>query len=265
MRAKKIVHRGRWRRRLALAAWAALGASACDRQVDLGDICDGPASLLWHATFEPGDLSEWLSDGQGGTFTENTTAGPTATNAMAHAGQWSGRVSISPSANMTSTSYLFRNQPSPPAAYYSAWFYVPSTVDVSAWLSLTHFRDSPTGDGGNLTAIWDVNLYPLPAGGLAAQLYDYVTQVNLRQTTPVSAPLDSWFQLEILFSKSTDATGRIAIWQDGTLVLDNPDVATVQNDWVQWDAGGASDAMSPPSTIYLDDAAISLTRLGPGS
>ncbi len=250
---------------LALAAMAA-GASACDHRVDLGAIGDGAASMLWTATFEHGDLSEWEADGEGSTYSENITLDPSATTVVAHTGKYAGMITLSPSASMTSTNYLFRNQPSPPAAYYSAWFYVPSTIKVSAWLSLTHFRESQTDDGNNLSALWDVNLYPLPFGGLGAQLYDYVNHVNWVQPNPVPFPVDGWVQLEVFLAKSTGPAGRIAVWQNGTLIFDRPG-ATVQNDWIQWDAGGASDPnLTPsPATLYIDDAAISTTRLGPGS
>jgi hypothetical protein len=266
--AKKIAHRGRLSRPCVLAGGILLAAAACNRQVDLGNIGDGGASLLWKATFEPGDLREWVSDGEGGTFAENTTLAPSATTVLAHTGLYAGSVTLSPNASMMSTNYLFRNQPSPSAAYYSAWFYVPSSITVSTWLSLVHFRGSPTGDGNNVTAIWDLNLYPTLAGGLAAQLYNYVTQVNSRQTfaAPIPVPLDSWVQFEVYFAKAADMTGRITVWQNGTQILDRPGVVTVPNDWLQWDAGGAAEELTPsPSTVYLDDAAISLIRLGPGS
>ncbi len=267
--ANKIVHRGRLSRLYLLAGGALFATAACNRQVDLGNIGDGGASLLWKATFEPGDLREWDGDGKGGTFAENTTLPPSATTVVAHTGLYAGSVTLSPNASMTSTNYLFRNQPSPPAAYYSAWFYVPSSITVTTWLSVIHFRGSPSGDGSDVTGIWDLNLYPTLGGGLAAQLYDFITQVNVRQTltVPIPVPVDSWVQFEVYFAKAVDMTGRITVWQNGTQILDRPGIATVQNDWLQWDAGGAAaaDLTPSPSTVYLDDAAISLTRLGPGS
>ena len=139
---------------------------------------------------------------------------------MAHSGRYGGQFTIAPTASMMSTSYLFRNQPSPPQGYYSAWFYVPSTIAVGAWLSLTHFTGSDTGDGKNLSAIWDVNLYPLLGGGLAAQLYDYLgTTYDQRQTIPVPFPLDTWVQLEVYLSKAIGPTGEVTVWQDGVQVL----------------------------------------------
>jgi hypothetical protein len=248
-----------------------VGVSACDRRVDLGAIGDGAASLLWSASFERGDLSEWTGDGQGSMFNDNIDGKyPVATTAVAHGGRYSGLLTLSPTAGMTSTNYLFRNEPSPQAAYYSAWFYVPSTTFVGTWLSLTHFRGSTTGDGNNLTGIWDVSLYPLPYNpygpALAAQLFGYAGQKNQRQVTPVPIPYNTWFQLEVYFVKATDATGQIQLWQNGVLILEREGVPTVTNDWLQWDAGAACDALTlPPATVYMDDATISTVRVGVGS
>ncbi len=264
--AKQNAERGPWSRWPVVLGCALLAAAACDRRVDLGAIGDGAASLLWSATFESGNLSEWTGDGQGGAFNENIAFVPSATTTIAHSGRYAGSVTLSPTASMTSTNYLFRNAPSPAAAYYSAWFYVPSSVTVGAWLSLIHFRGSQTADGNAPFATWDVNLYPRADGSLAAQLYDYSSQINTRQLTPVPVPFDTWVQFEVHFVKATDATGRIEIWQDGALILARVGLATVTNDWLQWDAGGACDALSSsPATVYLDDAAISTARLGKGS
>ena len=270
MTAKQIVARVRLSGVVSTMLVACVVAgSACARQAVLGTIGDGSvAGVLWQGTFEPGNLTEWTGDGEGAAYTQNTTAKPMPTMAMFHNGRYAGMFTIAPSASMASTGYLFRNQPSPPQAYYSAWFYVPSTIAVGAWLSLTHFSGSETGDGKNLAAIWDVNLYPLPGGGVAAQLYDYTPPgSNLRQTTPVPFPLDAWVQLEVYLSKATGPTGEVTVWQDGVQILQRLNVATVSNDWVQWDAGGAADASTLPSPafVYMDDAAISLVPVGPGS
>ena len=266
MTAKQIVARVRLLDVVATVLGACLLAgSACERQANLGSIGDGPASVLWRGTFEPGDLSEWTGDGKGGVYTQNVDSAdrPSATLTMAHDGRYSGLVTIAPKASMMSTSYLFRNQPSPSQGYYSAWFYVPSTIAVGAWLSLTHFSGSETGDGKNLAAIWDVNLYPLSGGGLAAQLFDYLTGANTRQANPVLFPVDAWTRLDVYLSKATGPTGEVTVWQDGVQILQKSNLVTVSSDWVQWDAGGAADATTLPSpaNVYMDDAAISLVPL----
>ena len=69
----------------------------------------------------------------------DTLAGAPATSQdLAHRGAFSGIATFSPTV-VTSFSYLFREQPSPPEAYYGAWFYIPASLQVQSWLSLHHF------------------------------------------------------------------------------------------------------------------------------
>jgi hypothetical protein len=230
----------------------------------MGDTGDGGTSLLWSATFEGGDLSEWMADGQGGVFVVGTTVSPSASADVAHRGRYAGKATMTPpGGGVDSLNYFFRNQPSPAEAYYSAWFYIPSSVTVRSWLSLHHFRCSRSGDGNNLYATWDLNLYPRLDGTLVAHLFDFVTARNLEQVAPIPVPLATWVHFEVLLRKAADATGAIAVWQDDVLILENRAVATAETDWVQWDAGGSSDDIAPlPAVVYIDDAAISLSRLG---
>ena len=267
MDAKPNVGRGRsdsWR---AFVLIAALGAGACNQRVNLGDIGDGPASLLWKATFEPGNLSEWEGDGQGSNYWENNDPAFKAavTSSVAHGGSLAGVVGASPMGSMPSISYLTRNQPTPPQAYYSAWFYVPATLVLATgqYLSLVHFRGS---DGQNVTPLLDVNLYPLTDGSVAAQLYEYRTSADTQQFPTVTRfPLDRWVQLEVFVSQAVEKTGRVTVWQDGTQILDRPGIQTVVlMGSLQWDVGAASDGLaSGPVPVDLDDAAISLARRGP--
>jgi hypothetical protein len=263
--AKRIVGRAR----SAAWVWIVLLASAgCDRQVDLGAIGAGAAGLLWKATFETGNLSEWTADGKGGTYLDNDLDSPLVTSTFAHGGVDAAMITVKPTASMLSIEYLFRTQPTPTDAYYSAWFYVPSTitVPVQCYLSLMHFRGSKTGDGLQPLPMWDVNLYPLSDGSLAAQLYDYQGQVDTQQVSVIRFPADRWVQLEVHFVKATGPTGSVEVWQDGTPIVTRTGVTTMINDWLEWDAGGGSNQIFPsPSVIYMDDAAISLVRLGPGA
>jgi hypothetical protein len=249
---------------VAMCGAYTIGVGACRQTADLGEIGDGGASLLWRATFEAGDLSEWTSDGNGGTRTESAPASPTVTDQFAHSGRYAGVATVAPAMDMDSLSYFYRRKPSPHEAYYSAWFWVPSSLTVGSWLSLIHFRGSSDGDPTNLTGIWDVNLYTLPAGGLAAQLGDFVNTFNLQQALPVPVPRDTWVHFQVLLRKAADSTGRVAVWQDGALILDREGVATALSPLVVWEVGAGSDDLAPvPAAIYVDDVTISLTRSGP--
>jgi hypothetical protein len=248
-----------------VVAGAALGGG-CSQRVDLGTIGDGAANILWSATFEPGDVSEWTAEGQGGIDAENISIVPTAATEVAHTGRFAGKATVMPAAGMDSINYFYRLQPSPPEAYYAAWFYVSPAFTVGSWLSLIHFRGSHSGDGANVYPTWDINLYSQPDGSLAAQLYNYVTTKDLQQPNPVAVPIGSWVHFEVLFRKATDMTGQLEVWQDNVPILNAEGAMTAETDWTEWSVGASADDISPgQGVVYVDDATISVNRLGSGS
>jgi hypothetical protein len=246
---------------------AALSGAGCSQNANLGSIGDGPASLLWKATFEGGSFSEWTSDGHGGPYVENAgNLEPYLTQMTTHRGSSFAAVVTAVPTSMTSIMYLSRDQPTPQAAYYSAWFYVPSSISVPAgyYLSLCHFRSRDQDATDSLTGYWDVNLSPQVGGGLAAQIYDFKNMVNTPQLFTVLFPQDQWVQLEVYFVKATDQTGQLTVWQQGVQILSRLAVKTLRTDYLQWEVGAASNGISPPAaSVFVDDAAISLVRLGP--
>ncbi len=250
-----------------LAACVALGAAACGRHVYLGNVADsggdGGGGILWKATFETGDLSEWVGDGNGGIYTDARGTAPAASADVSHWGRSCGIATFAPM-GVTSWSYLYREQPSPPEAYYGAWFFIPTTVQIGSWLSLHHFGYHPTAGSADTMPVWDFHVYPTTTGSLAARLYESSTIRDVEQASPVPVSVGDWVHFEIFYRKAADATGHITAWQDGVQILDVANAITAPTDWVQWDAGGGSNDIAPsPATVYLDDATISLTRVGP--
>jgi hypothetical protein len=262
-----------------MAVCVAIGATACDPHVYLGRFGDdgglggsaggggaGGGGILWQATFEPGDLSEWLGDGNGGIYMDGRSAAPTVSQDVAHRGRYSGVATFAPT-SMTNWAYLYRNQPSPPEAYYGAWFFIPAAVQVGSWLSLHHFgyHQSP-GSPDTSSPVWDFNVHPAADGTLIARLYEASIAVNTEQASPIPVPLATWVHFEIFFKKAADAAGHITVWQDGVQILDVANAITAPTDAIQWDVGGGSSDISPsPVSIYFDDATISTTRVGPGT
>jgi hypothetical protein len=259
----------------------ALGGSACGRHVYLGGSLsdagntDAGTGILWHALFESGDLSEWTGDGNGGIYMDPHSTAPAASADVAHRGRFSGIATFAPT-GLTSWSYLYREQPSPPEAYYAAWFFIPATLQIGSWLSLHHFGYHPTAGSADTMPVWDFHVYPTPTPPptptpgsqtttLVARLYEASTTRDVEETSPVPVPIGSWVHFEVFYRKAADATGHITIWQDGVQILDVGNAITAPTDWVQWDAGGGSNDISPsPAVVYLDDATISLSRVGPG-
>ena len=130
------------------------------------------------------------------------------------------------------------------------------------YLSVFHFNVSASGDGKNPSALWDLN-FITDQGALVPQIYNFTLVQNTRQNNGLAtwtAPRDAWFHVEMLLVKSATATGRIALWLNDVLTIDLNKVVTAPNDWLQWNAGAASDLV--PLSIYMDDAAISTGRLG---
>ena len=244
---------------------AVMLAGACGRHVYLGSLGDGGrAGILWQATFEPGDLSEWSADGQGGVYTDGQAPDPGATQEQAHRGQYAGLVVFSP-ASVTAFSYFYRDQPSPAEAYYGAWFRLPAALQVRSFLSLLHFGYHQAADDPNTTAIWDFDLQPETDGSLVPRLYQTGAASPVVPQPAVPVPPATWVHFELLFKKAADNSGQIIAWQDGVQIMDVSSVVTAPTDWIQWDIGGGSlDVITPtPVSIYVDDATISSTRVGP--
>jgi hypothetical protein len=228
---------------------------------------DGRASVLWSATFEPGDFSEWESDGQGGTFNSLNTSHIVSTE-QAHSGMNAAKLTIDPTNSIVEDIYLFRGISGAPAAqseaYYGAWFYIPKPYLESFYWNIFHFLDGGTVDRQSLVEIWDVDLRSNDTGALVPYVYDFLARRQRDEPTPIPVPVGKWFHLEVLLRLASDATGRFAIWQDGVLVIDVPDVVTSNSPWLQWSVGSTSTDITPaPADLYIDDVTMSLARVGP--
>jgi len=75
-------------------------------------------------------------------------------------------------------------------------------------------------------------------------------------------PVDRWFQIEALYRNAAD--GHLAIWLDGMQILDKPSGPTAHDPWVAWEVASIGLNLNPSATtLYADDAAISMVRVGP--
>jgi hypothetical protein len=245
---------------------AVMLVGGCGRRVYLGNLGDGGgAGILWQATFEPGDLSEWVADGGGGVYTDGRAPDPVATQDQFHRGRYGGLATFSPASATATFSYLYREQPIPAQAYYAAWFFIPSSLQVRSFLSLLHFGYHPAAGDPSTIALWDFDLQPETDGSLVPRLYQTGAANPIVPQPAVAVPPATWVHFELLFKKAADATGQIVAWQDGVQIMSVSNVVTAPTDWIQWDVGGGSlDVITPsPLSIYVDDATISSTRVGP--
>lgn len=146
----------------------------------------------------------------------------------------------------------------PREAYYGAWYYVPSpTTNNSIW-NLLHFQG---GDPSAQHGLWDVSLRNGANGQLEAYVYDFLRGVNLFAAEPRPIPIGAWFHLEFYFLRAADATGAIALYQDGELLVEATGIVTDDSNFGQWYIGNIANALFPTqSTVYVDDITIETSR-----
>jgi hypothetical protein len=223
---------------LLLGGLAMLAAPACNGRLNLG------SSILWSAKHETGDLSEWALAGKGGSEAQGAETAVAISTDFAHSGRYS--VKLTNGAVSTyEDAHLWRQDDYPALAYYSAWFYLPRAYQTTADWSIIEFQVPDADDAGDIGLLLDIDQRSLPNGDLILSLYDHR------------------FQVEVLYHNAFDASGELAVWMNGQL---NYDVhrPISPNSTVYWTVCSKTEGLSPAeSTIYVDDAAVSLARVTP--
>ncbi len=225
------------------------------------------SNVIWTALHEDGTLSEWSTNmGGGATAMQNTTI--MASNLRAHHGKWSAKLSIM--TPMDPTQYadasLARRIGLPTEGYFSAWYYLPQTVNVGVYWVIMKIRERRIeNDPTTAQELYDLNLKTTSNGGMSLRLYDHRTNGDLMlQMMDPTVPVGSWFQIEAYYHNAQDTTGRFTLWLDGAQVLDVSGKSMGLSPWVGWEASSIGDALTPSmADLFIDDAAVSLTRVGP--
>lgn len=171
-----------------------------------------------------------------------------------------------------------RRQPTnlPDEAYYSAYYYFPEeVVPGDSWWIVFQWKDEEAGV--TLHPTWMVNAWDWDQGGrMRFTLHRGVGDDNqpimphVREAiAPMGIPLGQWVHLECFYKWSIEPEGRVTCWQDGVMIWDMQNVRTDLDMgyqyWPrQWTTTNYSIDTTPAVvSIFVDDAAISLTRLGP--
>ena len=146
----------------------------------------------------------------------------------------------------------------PSDAYYGVWFLVPQTATNDAVWNLVHFQGgTPEGQHG----LWDISLVNGSNGQLEAVVYDFLNGAVYRPATPVPIPINAWFHLEFHLKRAADASGEVALYQDGQRLVEETNLVTDDTSWGQWYVGNFATGLTPPDfTLYVDDVTIRVTR-----
>jgi hypothetical protein len=237
-------------------------------------------SILWTAGHEGGTTSEWNDIAISGS------ASVSATTEQAHTGRYSAKLDIDTSVGKSGVrpgvieilpDYV-RKEPKnlPDEAFYSAYYFFPEDVTPGdSWWIVMQWKDEEAGV--TLHPTWMVNAWDWENGGeMRFTLRRGVGSDNqpimphvVEASAPMVIPLGRWVHLECYYEWSIEPEGRVACWQDGVPIWDLTGVRTdldmgYRHFPRQWTTTNYSEETTPTRvTIYVDDAAISLTRLGP--
>ncbi len=227
------------------------------------------SSVLWSAGHETGNLSEWTADGNGGIYNSGTGVA-SVTTAVAHSGTSAAKLTITNAdgLNRSQAVRIFRTKESRSgnAYWYSTWYYFPQHYTPAQWWNIFQFksRNATRND-----AFWQLNVGNRPTGEMYLYLVNWPNSRNYSQSM-TNIPVGRWFHVQVFYKQSVPngaANGRIIVYQDGVLLFDIPNIVTSFADATEsanWSVNNYTDNINPSTaTIYVDDAAISTTRLGP--
>ncbi|MCD4672970.1 MAG: heparin lyase I family protein [Anaerolineaceae bacterium] len=226
-------------------------------------------SIVWKATHEDGDLREWQEHGD--FITQGSSAYYSMITSPAHSGNYAVALTIDTEGYSSSgdfAAYLFYWDQLPgDAYYYSAWYFIPPGTQPQDWWNVWQWKSTYNGSTDNSVPMYALDIREKSTGQLSLQLIyrpDIAEKIDYRQNI-LYVPTDQWFQIEAYYKKGVDNTGQVIVWQDGTEIFNLSSVKTTESDnTVYWSVNHYTDYIIPnPSSIYIDDAAISTERLGP--
>jgi hypothetical protein len=231
----------------------------CGRELDLG------SDVTWATDHESGTLDDWSRAPGGGIF-QDEKVGDTVSIAAgpAHSGRFSLQLSNGGSSDSDGPA-VYRELVAPEEAYYSAWYYLPRGYQTNSQWTIQKFRWRSDSDATVISHGHDLNLRTLPGDD---RLILYVVS---HDPAYLQAPLADppafveprvWFHVEVSFRARSDETGRLLVWLDDRLVYDLENRRTVGSSDVLWSPCSIGEDVQPsPKVLYVDDAAISRTRV----
>jgi hypothetical protein len=238
-------------------------SSACEPELVVGEWCPPGAGqepgnrskvveAPWSTGFELG-FCDYREAG-GFCYTGDTDASYSIVEAPVHGGRRAAAFTVSRDQQGDGRqTRCFREGALPREARYGAWYYVPAGADNTGNWNLMHFQG-----GDDLHHLWDVSMVSADDGSLSLYPLSLLTPTPIQAPLP-DVPIGSWFHIEFRLLRAKDATGEIALYQDGALIYERTGIVTDDTDFGQWYVGNLSLSHPvglPPSTLYVDDVTI---------
>jgi hypothetical protein len=240
-----------------LASFAAAGCGG--QSMSFGNDPD----VIWWNDHESGDLTGW-TDGvaPGGFIIPGSSTVQVVDQGIARSGRYALLITdLSP--NARDYPLAARNGPLPLEMYCSAWYYIPQQLHPKTYWWFMLFRSRhPPYDSQSFRDEVRV-LFTTRPDGTMGSLLESPEWGDVQPLVDREIPVGRWFQIEVFLRTATDASGQVMVWQDGELTF-QASGQTSQTTYTEWMVGGVVDGLTTPaSQLYIDDAAISLRRLGP--
>ncbi len=218
--------------------------------------------FVFFTDHESGDLSDWNARG-------TTWEDAGGTLALVSSPTRSGRFAVDASVvaqpmGTQSAAFLFAND-LPENAYFSAWFYLSAAASASYYWAFFKLAAQQPPPSDSSQEIWVLDVAPGASGasGATLRLYSDVYPDQVLDASP-ALPIGRWFQVEAFVRAPTPDEGELRIWVDGSEVFEHHG-ATLPTTTVTWVIGSGADGLEAPgASLFIDDAAVTRRRLGPG-
>ncbi len=231
---------------------------SCSNQLELG------SDLTWTADTESADLSQWATAAGDAVVLPSAETSVEVTSEERHGGRYAVKL-VNPANwdNQEAGPELVHDVGAVDDAYYSAWFLLP--VDYVLQPSLTFLqlksRDAATGE---LLNGEQLQLRSLRGGGYVLQVFHnnagFLLEPVAEQAPLVSA--GSWFHVEARYQPTSG--GKLRVWLNGVLSYDLAGRPGAARSEVVLSASNVAERATPaPLTLFVDDAALSASRVGP--
>ena len=183
----------------ASGAAAAPDALALDGSSD--DAIDSglvPLAIPWSTGFENEPDDTWTPGDSSACY---ATAGASfqIVTSPVHGGQHAAAFTVDTAVASPSQTRCLKQGVLPAAAYYGAWYYVPTQATSTGNWNLLHFQGADVADGTNAHGLWDVSLANASDGTLQTVVYDFLRSRLLQTSTAV--PVGAWFHLEVFAAR----------------------------------------------------------------
>jgi hypothetical protein len=218
------------------------------------------ATFVWSTGMEGGNLNEWSLNDCGGEFNSGT-ADSIASQDHTHTGVWGAKMTISAPSESGTRLFRWCEPQNNRELYYSVWYYIPRQYSAPNYWNVFQWKSKVSSS--QTDPFFVLNIGNRSSGNMYFYLYDWQQRQSYSQTAQ-DIPIGRWFQVEAFYRCAGDNTGRVTFWQDGLVLFDVNNVRTrYANGDCQWSVDNYSSSLNPsPATIYIDDAVISLTKIG---